>query len=336
MNNNNLPLTLDSNIVEQIGTTLVTGGAGFIGSHVADALTFNNVQVKILDNLSTGRLSNLAKSRSTKLLKFIKGDLKNSEQLKIALKNITTVFHIAANPEVRSGFEKPRPAYDQNIKNTFQLLEAIRKSKVECVIFSSSSTIYGEPDLIPTPENFGPLKPISIYGASKLACEALLSSFCHSYGFKTLIFRFANVVGSRGRHGVIVDFINKLRMNSNKLEILGDGKQSKSYIHVSDCVNGFFTALSKSTDKLDIFNVGNDDKIDVMSIARIVCRNMGLQNVKLIPTGGTRDGGGWVGDVKTMQLNAARLKALGWKPNFSSSESVDLACKELLQELAGQ
>ena len=117
-----------------------------------------------------------------------------------------------------------------------------------------------------------------------------------------MIFRFANVVGSRGRHGVIVDFINKLRMNSNKLEILGDGKQSKSYIHVGDCVKGFFTALSKSTDKLDIFNVGNDDKIDVMSIAQTLCRNMGLQNAKLIPTGGTRDGGGWVGDVKTMQL----------------------------------
>lgn len=314
------------------GLTLVTGGAGFIGSHVVDRLVHYGTEVRVFDNLSAGNISNLSAHKDNKKFHFIKKDLNDTESLSESLKDVKVVFHIAADPEVRTGFEHPEISYRENIRNTFYLLEQIRKSDVETILFTSSSTIYGEPNIMPTPEDYGPLFPISPYGASKLACEALLSSFCHTYGIKGQIFRLANVIGSRSNHGVLWDFINKLKVNNKKLEVLGDGKQSKSYLHVSDCVDSFFFCFSACKKQVEIFNIGNDDKIDVISIAKMVCSSMNLNDIELSITGGVDNGRGWIGDIKIMHLDISKLKKLGWSPKLSSVEAVKLASQELLKD----
>jgi UDP-glucose 4-epimerase len=320
------------NLSSQMDITLVTGGAGFIGSHIVDRLLYKDVDVKVLDNLSTGNISNLSSCMNDKRLHFLHGDLRDLEDVKEALEDAKTVFHIASYPEVRTGFDNPKIAYEENIRNTFYLLEEIRKSKVDAILFTSSSTVYGEPGMIPTPEDYGPLLPISPYGASKLACEALLSSYCHTYGMKGLILRLANIIGSRSRHGVIWDFIRKLRIDNKKLEILGNGLQTKSYLHVSDCVDCFFFCISKSSNRIEIFNVGNNDRINVTSLAKIVCNTMHLVDVELVTTDGIDNGRGWIGDVKNMQLGIEKLKRLGWGPSLSSINAVTQASKEILED----
>jgi len=314
------------------GTILVTGGAGFIGSHIVDRLISNNLNVKIIDNLSNGNLSNL---KNVNLIKnqLIKKDLKDQSDIENVMSDVKTVFHMAADPEVSIGFKNPENLYKENIQNTFHLLEAIRKADVENIIFPSSSTVYGEPDIIPTPENYAPLLPISTYGASKLACEALISSYCHSYGINGIIFRLANIVGSRSNHGIIPDLIKKLQNDPNKLEILGDGTQSKSYLEVSDCVDCFFFCLEKVNKRVEVFNTGNDDKINVLDIARIICKNMNLDDVKLLPNGGVDNGRGWIGDVKIMQLDISKLKKLGWEPKLSSNLAIDVASKNIRESI---
>jgi len=314
-------------------TSLVTGGAGFIGSYIAEQLVFKNFDVKVVDNLSSGNLENLKSIKEKNNFTFIKKDLSDTEGFSDILKNVKNVFHIAAYPEVRTGFDHPEICYKENVENTFKLLEQIRKSNVETIVFTSSSTVYGEPKIFPTPENYGPLIPISPYGASKLACEALLLSYCHTYGIKGRIFRFANIIGRRSNHGVIWDFVNKLKKDGKNLEILGDGSQSKSYLHVSDCINSIFYCLTSVKNRTEIFNIGNDDEIDVMSIGKIVCDSMNLSNVNIQTTGGVDNGRGWIGDVKKMNLDISAIKKMGWKPKLSSSQAIELTAKELIQEL---
>ena len=316
---------------KQLGSTLVTGGAGFIGSHLVDSLISLDVEVKVLDNLSSGIFNNLLKHKTNDKFHFHEIDIKSSEVYK-ELENIKTIFHLAGDPEVRTSFESPEISFEKNIQATFNLLEGIRKSNVETIFFTSSSTVYGEPDVIPTPEDYAPLLPISHYGSSKLACEALISSYCHNYGMKSQILRLANVIGTRSKHGVIWDFINKLRKNYDKLEVLGDGQQTKSYLHVSDCVDCFLFCLSNLTKQVEVFNIGNYDKVNVMFIADTVCKALGLKNVKIETTGGIDNGRGWPGDVKIMQLEIEKLKKLGWRPKYSSVEAVQLASNEIIQE----
>lgn len=320
----------DDSIKPLDGITLVTGGAGFIGSHIVDTLISNELKVRVLDNLSTGNLTNLINSKSSKNFHFVKKDLSDFESLNDVLKNIKTVFHLAANPEVRTGYDHPEVSFKANVQNTFHLLEKIRRSGVETIAFASTAAVYGEPEILPTPEDHGSLFPISPYGATKLACEALISSYCHNYGINGLIFRFANIVGARSNHGVIWDFVNKLKKDQKKLEVLGDGKQSKSYLHVSDCVEGFFFCLSKMKKRTEIFNIGNEDKTDVLTIANIVYNCMGLKDVKISTTGGVDGGRGWKGDVKLMHLDISKLKKLGWSPKLSSNSAIELATKEIL------
>lgn len=315
------------------GPILVTGGAGFIGSHLVDRLISDGEFVRVLDNLSSGKISNLSNSINHKHHSFFKGDLGNVEFIKECLLDMKAVFHLAADPEVRSGSEFPERSFEQNIKNTFNLLEQIRKSNVDSIFFTSSSTVYGEPNVIPTPESYAPLLPISPYGASKLACEALISSYCYTYGIKGIIFRLANIIGRRSGHGVIFDFINKLKQNDQLLEILGNGKQSKSYLHVSDCIDCFLFCIEKQSQQADIFNVGNEDRIDVISIANIVSKSMHLKNVHFSLDGGIDDGRGWVGDVRKMQLDIINLKNQGWKPKFSTKQAVEISAKEQYGEL---
>jgi UDP-glucose 4-epimerase len=311
---------------------LVTGGAGFIGSHLVDALMVRGEEVCVFDNLSTGSIENVRYWLGSPNFTFIKGDLLNTMDLeKLEVKRYSFIFHFAANPEVKIGSTEPGIHFQQNILATYNLLELIRKADAKpTLIFASTSTVYGEASRIPTPEDYAPLKPISTYGASKLACEALITAYAYTYGFKAVIYRLANIVGPRSRHGVIYDFIEKLKRNPGELEILGDGTQTKSYLHVGDCIDAILLGLEKSTEQVEIFNVGSEDQVDVKTIAQIVIDEMKLKNVKLIFTGGVEGGRGWKGDVKNMLLDITKLKTLGWRPKLNSKQAVREAAKSLL------
>ena len=313
---------------------LVTGGAGFIGSHLVDALIGMGVKVTVLDNLSGGKLSNISTWLKDSRFKFIMGDLLNPDDIKKALKDCEIVFHLAANPNVRIGAFNTRIDYEQNILATYNLLEALRES-TQCknIVFTSTSAVYGEAKKMPTPEDYGPLKPISLYGASKLACEALISGYSHLFGFKSVICRLANIVGSRSGHGVIYDFINKLRSNPKMLEVLGDGTQRKSYLYVKDCVEAMILAAEKSNSQVEIYNIGSEDSVNVVAVAKIVIEEMGLKDVEIRYTGGVDGGRGWKGDVKVMLLDISKIKSLGWKPKLNSAEAVRQAAKDTISDL---
>ncbi|MEM3386091.1 MAG: NAD-dependent epimerase/dehydratase family protein [Nitrososphaerales archaeon] len=309
---------------------LVTGGAGFIGSHLVDALMERGEEVAVLDNLSRGRVENVAKWFGHERFKFMRGDLLHPSDIRLAMDGCEVVFHLAANPEVRLGALDTRVDYEQNVLATYNLLEAVREFGVG-VVFASTSTVYGEADVIPTPENYGPLKPISLYGASKLACEALISGYAHMFGLNSVILRLANVVGPRCAHGVIYDFVMKLRSNPNVLEVLGDGTQRKSYLYVDDVVDAFLLASRNlQQDRLQVYNVGSEDQVDVLSIAKIVVDEMGLKDVAFRCAGGL-EGRGWVGDVKEMLLDVSKIKKMGWRPRSRSVEAVKLAVREFLR-----
>jgi UDP-glucose 4-epimerase len=312
---------------------LVTGGAGFIGSHLVDALMSQGKEVYVFDNLSTGSLENVKHWLNSSNFRFIKGDLLRPSDLE-NLKNedFSIIFHLAANPEVRLSSIDPDVHFQQNIVATYNLLELIRRDENSPVLaFTSTSTVYGDALKMPTPEDYAPLEPISIYGASKLACEALISAYAHTYGFKAVIFRLANIVGPRSQHGVVYDFIQKLRRNPRELEVLGDGTQVKSYLHVSDCIEAMLLGVERSSRQVEIFNVGSEDQVDVGTIAKMVIEEMGLKDVRLNFTGGVDGGRGWRGDVKNMLLDIKKLKSLGWRPKYGSEETVRSAIRDLLK-----
>lgn len=310
---------------------LVTGGAGFIGSHMVDALMMKGMEVCVFDNLSSGSLQNVERWIGSPAFSLIKGDLLNPKDLsRLDISQYEIIFHLAANPEVRVGSADPEVHFQQNVVATKNLLELVRKAGDNpTLVFTSTSTVYGEAEKIPTPEDYAPLKPISVYGASKLACEALISAYAYSEGLKAVIYRLANIVGSRSRHGVIYDFIQKLKANPMELEILGDGTQTKSYLHISDCIEAIIIGLEKASEPVEIFNVGSEDQVDVKTIAQIVIEEMALKNVKLKFTGGVNGGRGWKGDVKNMLLDISKLKALGWRPKLNGEQAVRRATRQL-------
>ncbi|MGB8217794.1 MAG: NAD-dependent epimerase/dehydratase family protein [Candidatus Methanoperedens sp.] len=298
---------------------IVTGGAGFIGSNLVDRLLSAGNEVTVIDNLSSGRMEFLKQHTANPDFKFIELDLLETENLGKAIQGADFVYHLAANPDVRLGAVDTKIHLEQNIIATYNLLEAMRINKQKNIVFTSTSTVYGEATVIPTAENYGPLIPISLYGASKLACEALITSYCSTFDMNSWIFRFANIVGERGTHGIIVDFIEKLRNNPHALEILGDGQQRKSYLHVSDCIDGILYAVNNSHEFVNIFNVGSNDTINSTEIGEIVVKEMGLRNVKFTYTGGKR---GWKGDVPKMLLAIGKIRELGWNPSYNSKNSV--------------
>jgi UDP-glucose 4-epimerase len=316
-------------VIKNTQKVLVTGGAGFIGSHVVDRLVKSGNKITVFDNLSSGRMDFIARHLDDPDFKLIKADLLDTEAIDAACKDIDLVFHIAANPDVRLGATDTRVHFDQNITATYNLLEAMRKNAVSNIAFTSTSTVYGEATIIPTPENYGPLVPISLYGASKLACEALITSYSHTFDMHSWIFRFANIIGDRGTHGIIVDFIEKLRRNPHELEILGDGKQSKSYLHVRECVDAMMFAVTESNDEVNIFNIGSEDATNPTRIGEIIVEEMGLSDVKFSYTGGSR---GWKGDVPKMMLGIDKLKGMGWKNEWESERSVRETVKALLRK----
>ena len=308
----------------------ITGGAGFVGSHLCEALAEHGHDVTILDNLSSGTMDNLQEALKLPSVKLVVGDCKNPTDIRDAVSEADVVYHFAANPELRLELADPVTCFRENLYATHILLEAIKQADVNTIVFASTSTVYGDAKIIPTPENYSPLEPISIYGASKLASEALITSYCHTYKKKAVILRLANIVGPRSRHGVINDFITKLRRNPKQLEILGDGHQTKSYLHIDDCINAILKACETAKETVEIFNVGSDDQIEVARIAGMVAEEMKLKDAEFNFTGGVDGGRGWVGDVKNMLLDTTKLKSRGWKPRYSSEESVRLATRSIL------
>lgn len=319
---------------------MVTGGAGFIGSHLVERLTKAGHDVVVLDNLSNGNRQNIAGALDSKRVFFVNGDIREADTVKYYSKDCKIIVHFAANPDVRVGYRDTSLDFDINILGTKVVLEALRQNQyTKRIVFASTSTVYGEATVLPTPENYGPLMPISLYGGSKLACESMISAYCHMFKKKGMILRLANVIGSRANHGVIYDFVKKLIANPTMLEILGDGKQNKSYLHVSDCIDAFMIALEKETlIPVDQFNVGSKDTIDVLSLAKIVIRKLGLQEdlvqLKLNPA--ISGGRGWVGDVKEMLLDTSKMRASGWHPKYDDSRAaVERATEEIVSEVKG-
>jgi len=309
--------------------SIVTGGAGFIGSNLVDALVKKGDRVLVIDNLSAGNTDNIKEYIDSGKVEFLKADLLSSGWQK-SFSGANRVYHLAADPDVRASAGVPKPVYESNVTATINVLEAMREYGVKELVFTSTSTVYGEAEVIPTPEDYSPLIPISIYAGTKLAAEAMISSYAATFGMKTWVFRFANIIGKRSNHGVIWDFVHKLKDNPKELEILGDGKQSKSYFSVGACIDAVLYATENSSDNFNFFNVGSEDWISVTELAGIVILESNLSDVKLKYTGGDR---GWVGDVPKMQLSVDKLKKLGWKPETNSEESVRLAVRTLLEEL---
>ncbi|MDD1768866.1 MAG: NAD-dependent epimerase/dehydratase family protein [Methanomassiliicoccales archaeon] len=311
---------------------LVTGCAGFVGSHMTDRLLALGNTVLGIDNFSTGKRSFLEKACSSDRFDLIGGDLLSMD-LAPFLDGVEVLCHFAANPDVRVGASDTRVHFQQNLEVTYRLLEAARENGVKDFVFPSTSTVYGEPDTMPTPETFGPLVPISLYGASKLGCEALVSGYCHTFDMSSVIYRFANVVGSRSTHNVLHDFVRKLRQNPKELEILGrEPGTSKSYVHIDDCLEGMIIGAEKADEQVEILNIGSKDRATVKEIADIVVEGLELKEVRYRWTGGVDGGRGWTGDVRQMLLSVERLERLGWRPRYSSSEAIAAAVREIIVE----
>ncbi|MEM2795375.1 MAG: SDR family NAD(P)-dependent oxidoreductase [Thermofilaceae archaeon] len=309
----------------------VTGGAGFIGSHLVDRLVSDGWSVRVLDNFSSGRIENIAHHLSNKHVEVLNVDLKNPQDANKVVKGVEVVFHYAANPEVRVSTTNPEIHFSENVVATFNLLEAMRKNDVKELVFASSSSVYGEPDAIPVDES-APIRPVSVYGASKAACENLIHAYTRLYGIEAVVLRYANVVGPRLRHGVVYDFVVKLLRQPEELEILGDGAQVRSYIHVDDSVDATLTAWKSLRGGFKVYNVGSEDWATVNQVAWIVTSTMGLKGIKFTYKP-MLHGVGWPGDVKRMALTIERLKGLGWKPKLNSEQALKEAAKSIIEEL---
>jgi UDP-glucose 4-epimerase len=306
---------------------LVTGGLGFIGTTLVENLVRKGYDVTIFDNLSRSSTENIKKLLGEGKVKLVRGDLLKNHDIDEIEGIFDTVFHLAANPEVKK--RNPAIHFEENIHATYNLLEFMRKKNIKNIVFTSTSTVYGDASKIPTPEDYAPLMPISFYGASKLACENLITAYCYNHEFKATIFRLANIVGHRASLGVAIDFVKKLSVDPKKLEILGDGTQNKSYLHVEDCVDAMLLAAEKSNEKIGIFNLGSENQISVEDIAKIVSKELGLNDVEFYFTGGVDGGRGWKGDVKLMRLSIDKIKRLGWKPRYTSEEAIRKTVKDL-------
>jgi len=310
---------------------LVTGGAGFIGSNLVEILLEKGAKVTVYDNLSLGKKEFLLPFIKDSKFKFVKADLLDRKKLDKIMHNKDTVFHMAANSDIPYGMKFPEVELKNGTIATHNVLESMRKNGVKKIVFASTSAVYGDkPKALPIPENYGPLFPISFYGASKLACEGLISAFCHNFGFQAWIFRFANVIGKNGTHGAALDFVKKLKKNPKELEILGDGKQAKPYINVKECVQGMIYGTKKANDQLNFFNLSCQGATSVKKIAKAVVGEMGLKKVKFKYTGGQR---GWKGDVPQVRMDDKKIRKLGWKAKLTSDQAVKTGVRDLIEGL---
>jgi UDP-glucose 4-epimerase len=298
--------------------TFVTGGAGFIGSHLVDRLLAESHDVTVFDNLSTGRRERLAGAGRHARFRLVEGDVRDTAAVRRALEGHDIVFHLAANADVRFGLAHPRRDLEQNTLGTFGVLEAMREAGVRRIAFASTGSVYGEPDVFPTPETCPFPVQTSLYGASKLAAEALITAYCEGFGFQAWIFRFVSVLGERYSHGHVVDFYRKLQADPTRLEILGDGRQRKSYLYVADCVDAVLLAVAAAREKVNVFNLGTDEHCTVDDSVGWITEALGL-DPRRVYTGGPR---GWVGDSPFIFLDCSRIRAFGWRPRLTIREGV--------------
>jgi UDP-glucose 4-epimerase len=303
----------------------ITGGAGFIGSNlVVRLLTNSDNQVTVFDNLSSGKESSLPSSNR---LAFIKADTLDLIALKESVAGHDIVFHLSTNPDTARGLRETDVDLKQGVIATYNVLESMRVDHVKRIVFPSGSGVYGEVGDRIVAEDYGPLFPISMYGATKLAAEAMISCFCHAFDMQGYILRLGNVVGDRLTHGVIFDFIRKLKATTEVLTVLGDGNQTKPYIHVQDVIDAMFLIIERARDRVNLFNVATDDWPTVSWIAQNVIDEMGLKETKIEYAGGDR---GWKGDVPMIRLDTSKIRRLGWKNQYNSKEAIRHAIRSTI------
>ncbi|MFZ4524736.1 MAG: NAD-dependent epimerase/dehydratase family protein [Chlorobium sp.] len=316
----------------------ISGGAGFIGSHIVRRLLKDVLveSVVVYDNFSSGSLLHLNQVQLNPKLKIVEGDIKHLGTLTHAMAGVDLVIHFAANPDIAKAVKQPDIDFWEGTYLTQNILEAMRVNGVPEILYTSGSGIYGEVSDIAFHESYGPCFPISTYGASKMACEALISSYCHMFSIRGRAFRFANVVGPKQTHGVGYDFIRRLKLEPTKLRILGDGTQSKAYIYVDDVIDAMLLVHRQSVENkgqcFDVFNVATDDYISVTEIANIACRLAGLEpaTVDYQYTGGDR---GWKGDVPKVLFDVSKIKSLGWRAQRTSVQAIEASIMAMINEI---
>ena len=299
---------------------LITGGAGFIGSTLAERLADDGVHVTVYDNFSTGREEFVSGLRTRPNATVVAGDILDTDALARAMSGADTVFHLAANADVRLGLEHPRRDLEQNALGTSSVLEAMREAGIRRIAFSSTGSVYGEPDLHPTPEDAPFPLQTSLYAASKLAGEGLIGAYCHGFDFTGLIFRFVSILGERYTHGHVYDFYRALRADPSHLRVLGDGRQEKSYLYVRDCIEGMLTGLGRHQEPgCFVYNLGTDETTIVDESVATITAHLGVEP-EIEYTGGPR---GWPGDSPLILLDCTRIRALGWSPTLTIREAVE-------------
>ncbi len=302
----------------QIKKAFVTGAAGFIGSNLVDRLLGKGIQVTGFDNFSTGFHEFIENAKKSPHFKMIKGDVLDTPALTKAMASCDFVFHFAANADVRFGTEKPRKDLEQNTVATFNVLEAMSRCGIKRIAFTSTGSIYGEANIHPTPENAPFPVQTSLYGASKLAGEGLLEAFSEGFGMQVYIFRFVSILGERYTHGHVFDFYKSLLANPHTLRVLGNGKQRKSYLYVQDCVEAVLLAIAKTKQKVNIFNLGTNEYIEVDQSVGWISDYLGVKP-KIVHGGGDR---GWVGDNPFIFLDTEKIQSLGWKPKLTIKQGI--------------
>jgi UDP-glucose 4-epimerase len=296
----------------------VTGTAGFIGSSLVDRLLAQGVRVKGYDNFSTGFREFISDALKHENFRFIEGDLLDTSSLTASMAGCDFVYHLAANADVRLGLNHPNKDLEQNTLATFNVLEAMRANNINRIAFSSTGSIYGEPQVFPTPEDASFPIQTSLYGSSKLACEGLISAYCEGFGFQSWIFRFVSVLGERYTHGHVFDFYKQLLEHPDHLHVLGDGKQRKSYMYVQDCIDAMLLAVDKAQEKVNIFNLGVDSYCEVNESVNWITSHLGLRP-SITYSGGER---GWIGDSPFIFLDTGKVRGLGWSHRLTIKEGV--------------
>ncbi len=297
----------------------VTGGAGFIGSNMVDRLLSEpENEVVAYDNFSTGRREFLEEALKNNRFTLVEGDTLDLDKMTEAMKGCEFVFHFAANADVRMGCEHPKKDLEQNTIATYNVLEAMRANDIKRIGFSSTGSVYGEAEVIPTPENAPFPIQTSLYGASKLACEGLLAAYAEGFGYTAYIFRFVSILGERYTHGHVFDFCKRLKDDPSHLHILGDGHQKKSYLYVKDCMEAILTVVRNAKEKVNIYNLGTDEYVEVNDSVRFICGKLGV-NPEFTYAGGER---GWIGDNPFIYLDTKKVRSLGWAPKATIEEGV--------------
>ncbi|HXM67010.1 MAG TPA: NAD-dependent epimerase/dehydratase family protein [Candidatus Acidoferrum sp.] len=302
---------------------LVTGAAGFIGSNMVDRLISAGHTVVGFDNLSTGRLEFLENAKRNPNFTLHQADLLGGKSLHQAMRGCDLVVHLAANADVRFGTDHPRKDLDQNTIGTWNVLEAMRDQNCKRIVFSSTGSVYGEPEIFPTPETCPFPIQTSLYGASKLAAEGLIQAYCEGFAMQAYVFRFVSILGERYTHGHVYDFYQQLSQHPDHLHVLGNGHQRKSYLYVQDCIDAIFTALDRADARVNIFNLGTDEYCEVNDSIGWICEYLDL-HPKLTYAGGER---GWIGDSPFILLDCSRIRALGWRPRLTIQQAVQATIK---------